>query len=74
MLNSFNVSLERTLPPRGQVLPVQSDVVLFVLLGNSFGGDQSMKTFGLPNLRGKAPLGLHYLICDAGSGAFPSRP
>jgi microcystin-dependent protein len=71
VLASFNVSLRGTLPPRGQVIPIQPNAALFSLLGNSFGGNQSMSTFGLPNLRGKAPPGLHYLVCN--SGAYPPR-
>jgi microcystin-dependent protein len=72
VLNSFNVSLKGTLPARGQILPIQLNTALFALLGNTFGGNQSMNTFGLPNLHGTAPPGLHYQVCD--SGAFPSRP
>ena len=39
----------------GQLLPVQSNVALFSLLGTQFGGDGRVN-FGLPDLRGRTPL------------------
>jgi microcystin-dependent protein len=71
LLNSFNVPLKGTLPARGQTLPIQQNEALFALLGNTFGGNESMNTFRLPNLSGKAPPGLHYQVCN--SGPFPAR-
>ncbi|GAB3430037.1 tail fiber protein [Massilia solisilvae] len=41
----------------GQLLPISSNTILFSILGNRFGGD-GVSTFGLPNLSGKAPLGM----------------
>jgi len=40
----------------GQLLSIQSNQALFSLLGTRFGGDGS-KTFGLPDLRGRAIMG-----------------
>lgn len=74
VLSSFNVaSLRGTLPARGQVLPIGGNQALFSLFGNVFGGSQTMSTFALPNLTGKAPRGLHYRVCTT-AGAFPPRP
>ncbi|MEJ8303920.1 phage tail protein [Saccharibacillus sacchari] len=40
----------------GQLLPIASNTALFSLLGTAYGGD-GRSTFGLPDLRGRAPLG-----------------
>lgn len=40
----------------GQLLAIQSNAALFSLLGTNFGGD-GVRTFGLPNLSGRAPYG-----------------
>jgi microcystin-dependent protein len=71
ILSTFNVSLRGTATARGQTLPILQNEALFALFSNKFGGSRSMSTFGLPDLRGKAPPGLHYRVCN--SGAFPSR-
>ncbi len=71
LLNSFDVSLKGTLPARGQLISLGSNTALFSLFGNTFGGNQNMNTFGMPNLRGKAAAGLHYRICSV--GPYPSR-
>lgn len=48
-------------PPRGwltcdgQLLQISSNTALFSLLGTTFGGDGRV-TFGLPDLRGRAPI------------------
>lgn len=39
----------------GQLLPISSNSALFSLLGTTYGGD-GRTTFGLPDLRGRAPL------------------
>jgi microcystin-dependent protein len=39
----------------GQLLPIAQNTALFSLLGTNYGGD-GIKTFGLPNLQGAAPL------------------
>lgn len=40
----------------GQLLSVQANTALFALLGIKYGGD-GMRTFGLPDLRGRTPIG-----------------
>jgi len=40
----------------GQLLPIASNTALFSLLGTTYGGD-GRTTFGLPDLRGRAPIG-----------------
>jgi len=48
-------------PPRGwafcdgQLLPISQNAALFSLLGTNYGGD-GRTTFGLPDLRGRAPV------------------
>ena len=55
----------------GQILPVGSNVALFSLLGDRFGGD-GQKDFGLPDMRGHAPIKqLTYMI--ATSGIYPQH-
>ncbi len=39
----------------GQLLPINQNTALFSLLGTTYGGNGS-STFGLPDLRGRAPL------------------
>jgi microcystin-dependent protein len=39
----------------GQILSIQEHVALFSLLGTTYGGD-GRTTFGLPDLRGRAPI------------------
>ena len=39
----------------GQLLPISQYTALFSILGTTFGGD-GITTFGLPDLRGRAPL------------------
>jgi microcystin-dependent protein len=71
LLNSFNSSMQGTLAAQGQVISLAPDEALFSLFGNTFGGNTNMDTFGMPNLRGKAPTGLHYRVCN--SGLYPAR-
>jgi microcystin-dependent protein len=40
----------------GQLLPIQDYQVLYTLLGTTFGGN-GQTTFGVPDLRGRSPLG-----------------
>jgi microcystin-dependent protein len=49
----------------GRLLPISVNTALFSLLGTTFGGD-GRTTFGLPNLRGRIPLG-----AGAGPGLTP---
>lgn len=44
----------------GRLLPIAQNTALFSLIGTTYGGD-GMRTFALPDLRGRIPLG-------AGSG------
>jgi microcystin-dependent protein len=46
-----------TLPAEGQILAISSNTALFSLLGTAYGGNGST-TFGLPDLRGRAPIGV----------------
>lgn len=58
-------------PCHGQILPIKSNLALFSLLGDRFGGD-GMNTFGLPDMRKHDPIeGLSYLI--ATRGIYPKR-
>ncbi|MFM9140017.1 MAG: phage tail protein, partial [Solirubrobacterales bacterium] len=41
---------------QGQLLPLYQNMALFSLMGTAFGGD-GYSTFGLPDLRGTAPVG-----------------
>jgi microcystin-dependent protein len=50
---------------QGQVVPIAQNTALFSLLGTTFGGN-GVTTFGLPNLNGRAPVGL-----GTGSGLTP---
>lgn len=42
----------------GQLLPIAQNTALFSLLGTQYGGD-GRTTFGLPDLRGRAPVHQH---------------
>jgi microcystin-dependent protein len=42
---------------QGQLLPISEYEVLYQLIGTTFGGD-GQQTFGLPDLRGRAALGM----------------
>jgi microcystin-dependent protein len=71
MLVGFNFApAYSALPAQGQVLHIANHLKLYSLIGNAFGGSSST-TFKLPDLRGKAPIGPHYVICVHGS--FPAR-
>ncbi|HXC06523.1 MAG TPA: tail fiber protein [Bacteroidia bacterium] len=41
----------------GQLLPINQNAALFSILGTTFGGD-GRTTFGLPDLRGRVPVGM----------------
>ena len=41
----------------GQLLPIQTNTALFSILGTSYGGNGTT-TFGLPDLRGRSPVGM----------------
>ena len=40
----------------GQLLPISQNSALFSILGTTYGGD-GRTTFGLPDLRGRVPIG-----------------
>lgn len=42
---------------QGQLLPISTNAALFSLLGTTYGGNGT-STFGLPDLRGRAPVGM----------------
>jgi microcystin-dependent protein len=51
----------------GQLLPISQNVALFSLLGTTYGGD-GIRTFALPNLTNRIPIGIsdQYLIGEMG--------
>ena len=52
-------------------MTIGQNSILFAQIGNRFGGD-GKTTFRLPDLRGLAPYGLTYTICDDGLWPTPS--
>lgn len=71
-LVGFPYCPEGTVDLWGQAWPAAQASILNYLLGNRFGGDAAQKTFGFPDMRGKAPLdGLRY--CMVVDGVFPQR-
>ena len=54
----------------GQLIEINSNNVLFAVIGTNFGGD-GIKNFALPNLQKQAPEGTKYMICVMGQ--FPMR-
>jgi microcystin-dependent protein len=57
---------------QGQLLPISENETLFTLIGTTFGGD-GQTTFGLPDLRGRAALGMgqglsSYVLGQPGGG------
>lgn len=54
----------------GQQLPIRQYQALYSLVGTKYGGD-GVNTFGLPNLKDKAPLeGMNYYMVV--NGNYPS--
>ncbi len=51
----------------GQILPIQQNTALFSILGTTYGGNGTT-TFGLPDLRGRMPIGF-----GAGPGLTPRQ-
>ena len=56
MLVSFNFPPKNWQFCSGAILPIASNQALFALLGTNFGGN-GQTTFGLPDLRGRSPMG-----------------
>ncbi len=48
----------------GSLLPISQNTALFSLLGTTYGGD-GVRTFALPDLRSRAPIGM---------GQLPNHP
>lgn len=62
---SFGIIPKGWAPCSGQLLPIAQNSALFSLLGTRFGGD-GIRTFGLPDLRGRTPTGAANLSTDVG--------
>lgn len=60
-----NYAPQNWAPCDGRLLPISENEVLYALLGTTYGGD-GMNTFGLPDLRGRLPIGI-----GQGSGLSP---
>ena len=71
VLVGFNFAQVGTVAADGQLLHIDKHVHLFEIFGTTFGGNGTT-TFGVPDLRGKAPIaGLHYVVCS--TGPFPAE-
>lgn len=57
LLVGFNFAPNGFAKCEGQLLSIASNTALFSLLGTTFGGDGRI-TFGLPDLRGRVPVGV----------------
>lgn len=57
MMVGFNFAPRGWMLCEGQLLPISQYTALFSLLGTTYGGD-GRTTFGLPDLRGRAPIGM----------------
>jgi microcystin-dependent protein len=55
-LVGFNFCPTQWIPANGQLLAISSNQALFALYGTTYGGD-GVRTFGIPNLQGRAPVG-----------------
>jgi len=55
-LFAFNFAPRGWMQCNGQILSIQQYTALFSLLGTTYGGNGS-STFGLPDLRGRVPIG-----------------
>ncbi|GAB2573518.1 phage tail protein [Dyella jejuensis] len=56
MLTGFPFAQKGFAQCNGQLLPINQNQALFSLLGTQFGGD-GIRTFALPDLRGRTPVG-----------------
>ena len=57
MFVGYNFCPNTTASAEGQLLAISSNTALFSLYGTTFGGD-GRTSFGLPDLRGRVPMGL----------------
>jgi microcystin-dependent protein len=71
MLVSFDWPPQGFFQCDGQLLPINQYQALFSLLGTMYGGD-GMRTFALPNLKGRTPLGLSPSYPQGSVGGFDS--
>ena len=75
-LFAFNFAPSGWLACAGQILPISQNVVLYSILGITYGGN-GQTTFALPDLRDVTPRGLQYCISlrgvypQHGGGGFP---
>ncbi len=53
---AFNYAPSGFYPCQGQLLSISENDVLFTLIGTTYGGD-GQNTFGMPDLRGRMPIG-----------------
>jgi len=56
MAVAFNFAPKGWVLCNGQLLPINQNQALFSLLGTTYGGD-GVRTFGLPNLQARLPVG-----------------
>ena len=56
MMGGWNFAPRGTIECAGQLLAISSNTALFSLLGTMYGGD-GRTTFGMPDLRGRVPMG-----------------
>jgi microcystin-dependent protein len=56
-LFGFNFCPTQWVPANGQIIAIASNQALFALYGTTYGGD-GRTNFGLPNLQGRAPVGV----------------
>ena len=56
MLASWNYTTQGWAMCNGQLMAINQNQALFALLGTTYGGD-GIRTFGLPNLQGRTPVG-----------------
>lgn len=54
---AFNFAPRYFAQCNGALLPISQNQALFSLLGTTYGGD-GIQTFGLPDLRGRTPIGM----------------
>jgi microcystin-dependent protein len=57
LLASFNYAPKGYAMANGQMLPINQNQALFSLVGTTYGGN-GIQTFALPNLQGRAPVGV----------------
>jgi len=57
ILVPYNFCPQGWLAPEGQLLPINQYTALFSLIGTLYGGDGE-RTFALPDLRGRVPVGV----------------